>query len=275
MQELSFLFVGPQRTGTTWIYKHLRKHPELCFPKGVKETMFFDRNFDKGTQWYNWHFSECKKVEKRVEVAPTYFDEPKVLRRIKNHSPDTKIIISLRDPVEKARSLYQHHYQKGRVDGSFSEAVKVRPDIITSGYYAEHIERWLQLFNEKQILVISTNEIKNEPDQLLEKLCGFLQIDYNLLNKGVQKEKVNTALQPRLHSVAKMGSAFVSKLHSWRLHWVVNSAKKLGLKSIFFREGSNKLGLSEEERQFLEKEYGPHIQYVNAKFGNINFKCPK
>lgn len=266
----NFIFIGPQRTGTTWIYQHLLEHPDLCFPKSVKETMFFDRNYEKGLDWYKWHFSECHSDQRCGEVAPSYFKSDKVPGRIKKYFPNSKIIISLRDPVEKARSLFQHHYQKGRVPASFSKAIKVRTDILTSGYYKDHLLRWFNHFKEEQILVISMRGIKNNPEQLLEQLCDFLQIDKNILPNSIEKEKVNTAHRPQLQSLARLGSSLVTKLHSLRLHWIVNIAKRMGFKKLLFKKNGEKPGLTVEEKKFLEEEYAPHVEYVNTKFENIS-----
>ncbi len=269
MRVLDFIFIGPQRTGTTWIYEHLKEHSDICFPKGVKETMFFDRNYGKGIDWYNWHFSECKPGQKRGEVAPTYFNHPDAPARIREQYPDCKLIVSLRDPVERARSLYQHHYQKGRVMGSFSQAIETRPDILTSGYYADHLPRWFKHFEESRILVIATDDIKSSPEKLLDTLCAFIGIKNTFPIKLPKEEKINTAVRPRSSGLAKLGSSIATKLHSLRLHGVVNMAKRVGLKSLFFQKQGEMPGLTEKERSFLEDAYAPHILYVNGRFENI------
>lgn len=268
--KLYFLFVGPQRTGTTWLYDHLKRHPDLCFPKGVKETMFFDRNLEKGLSWYNWHFSECKSKQKVGEIAPTYFDSSGVPSQIKKHFPQCKIVISLRNPVQRAQSLYQHHYQKGRVKGTFTEAIEKMPRILTSGYYKDHISQWLKYFEEDQILVLWLEEIKNNPEGVINKLCSFLDIRKGPLLDRISNDKVNTAFQPRITWFARLSSEIVTWLHSHRFHFVVNMAKKVGLKKMFLKPASNKPVLTIEEKHFLNKEFSSHIEYVKENFGEIS-----
>jgi hypothetical protein len=53
------------------------------------------------------------------------------------------------------------------------------------------------------------------------------------------------------------------------MHWVVNMAKRIGFKNLFFWEGGEKLGLTEKEQTFLEEAYAPHIRFVNDRFENI------
>lgn len=262
-----FLFIGPQRTGTTWIYEHLIQHPELCFPKNVKETMFFDRNFEKGMGWYKWHFTNCESGQKQGEVAPTYFDDPEVPVRIKENSPECKIIITLRDPVERAKSLYRHHYQKGRVRGTFTEAIEEMPSILTSGFYAEHIPRWLKFFDESKVLVIFMKKISVNPEAVLSDICEFLSVNNMEIKEVIRDEKINSAAEPRFSGLALLGSKIVSKLHYHRLHILVNFAKKIGLKKLFFRNSSNLPDLTDEERAYLEEKFGPHVKYAREKFG--------
>lgn len=270
MEKLDFIFIGPQRTGTTWIYEHLVNHPDLCFPKGVKETMFFDRHYERGVDWYLRYFSDCNTDQYCGEVTPTYFDSKEAPIRIKEQFPNCKIIISLRDPVERARSLYQYHYQKGRVRGSFSEAIQAKPDILTSGYYKDHLKRWFSFFDEENILVISLEDIKTKPNSLLNKLCKFLEVDASkLLSQSVDRKK-NPSHLPRFHILTKKGMQLVNKLHSLRLHWIVNMAKKIGLKKLLFKKSDEKPELTTEEEQFLREEYSSHIKYINQKFESIS-----
>ena len=70
----SFFAVGPPRTGTTWL--HARLEQEVSLP-GVKETRFFDRNFEKGWGWYRAQFDSGHAHDMAGEIAPTYFYETK------------------------------------------------------------------------------------------------------------------------------------------------------------------------------------------------------
>ena len=140
---LNFVCVGPQRTGSTWLHQHLTQHPAICFPQDVKETMFFDRYYEKGLSWYTAHFTHRGEKQLCGEIAPTYFDVDVVPTRLHQLNPECRIIINLRNPVSRTLSLYRHHLSKGRVRGSFEEAVLQMPRIIDSGKYALHIPRWL------------------------------------------------------------------------------------------------------------------------------------
>ena len=121
--QLSFLAVGPGRSGTTWLHEALSYHPGLCLPSNVKETMFFDRHHGKGLSWYADHFKHRLAGQLCGEEGPTYFQVPQAPERIKEANPQCRIIITIRDPVSRTLSGYRHHLSKGRVSGSLTKAV--------------------------------------------------------------------------------------------------------------------------------------------------------
>src|ERR1700691_4567202 len=129
-----FLAVGPARTGTTWLHGVLFQRASL--PKGTKETHYFDWFYDKGLDWYRAYFAECSPDRPVGEVAPTYFQKPEVRERIARVMPNCRIICSLRDPVERAYSLYRVFIREGETRLGFEEEV-MRPDsrILESNRY--------------------------------------------------------------------------------------------------------------------------------------------
>lgn len=108
------LFVGPQRTGTTWIYEYLRARGDVALPKDVKETWFFSHFFEKGVNWYASHFTSQKPSNCVVEVDPTLFSHPEAPKRVYDVlGSDVTIICTLRDPVKRSISHYLHAKRYG------------------------------------------------------------------------------------------------------------------------------------------------------------------
>ena len=68
--RLELFGAGPQRSGTSWLYACLREHPQLCFPKGVKESFFLDTRFDKRWAWYWSHFEHWREGQLSAEIGP-------------------------------------------------------------------------------------------------------------------------------------------------------------------------------------------------------------
>jgi hypothetical protein len=265
--DLSFVAVGPQRTGTTWVYEMLLQHPALCLPEMVKETMFFGRRYDRGLDWYSTYFEHCGNHQLCGEVAPTYFDVPEIPERIYQIAPDCVIFINLRHPVERAFSLYLHHLRKGRVSSSFREAIEEKPRIITAGHYATHIPRWQSMFGENQVHFLFLSDIKNRPQVVLNEICARLEVDPLNQPSRVQK-KVNAASIPRSRWLARCASALATLLHSFGLHWIVEGGKKLGLKEIAYTGGEEDMPeLSVKDRKQAIQVYEEDIAFVERLTG--------
>jgi len=264
---LDFVGIGPQRTGTTWLYKTLRQHPALYLPEALKETKYFDRRFDRGQEWYARYFESSRDGQLCGEIAPTYFDVPEVPDRVCRTVPSCDILISLRHPAERAFSLYLHHLRKGRVSGSFRDAVEQKPRILQSGRYATHIPRWLSTFGREQVHVLFLQDVKERPQEVLNQICTWLGVEPMRLPDQAD-QKVNAASMPRFPWLARIASLLTVQLHSAGLHRVVEFGKRLGLRSVFFAGGEDEMpSLSAEDRAFLIAEYESDIEYVEEVTG--------
>ncbi|MCS4142401.1 sulfotransferase family protein [Salinibacter ruber] len=263
---LAFVCVGPQRTGTTWLHKALQQHPKLCLPSVVKETMFFDRRYERGIDWYYSYFEPeiCKACG---EVAPTYFDVPEVPSRIHKVSPKCKIIINVRHPAERAFSLYLHHLKKGRVSESFRKAVEEKPRIISAGQYAKHIPRWKSKFGPENVHIILFSDIKNSPNHVLNRICEWVGVGV-LQNYSSANEKVNASKMPRFSLIAQGASSLASFLHTQGLHRVVELGKRVGLKRIIYTDREDEMPkLSQENRLWIIQKYEEDIKFVESEVG--------
>ena len=125
----TFLVIGAQKCGTTWLGKMLCQHPQVCGP-AKKELHFFNKpeNYQKGLKWYIRQFSTVPCAKATGEFTPNYFwtydgnktmcdqnileDIPKLVH---DFNPDMKLILLIRNPVNRAISAYYHHIRKGRI----------------------------------------------------------------------------------------------------------------------------------------------------------------
>ena len=264
--KLSFVGIGPQRTASTWLYEALLGHPAVCFPKDVKETMFFDLRFDKGMPWYWSHFKHHVSTQKLGEVAPTYFDQPEACARIRAHNPACQIIINVRNPVTRAFSLYRHHLAKGRVSGSFRDAVRQMPRIIDAGRFSVHCPCWEQAFGKDRVLYLCQEEIEKEPATILESVSAFLGIEARAL-PARGKSRVNAGTVPRHPALAKMAAALVTQLHGLRLHGLVAFGKRLGLQRVYSGGSSDMVVLTPGDYDAAVADYEADIRYIEQRLG--------
>ncbi|MDF9799688.1 hypothetical protein OKW21_004951 [Catalinimonas alkaloidigena] len=258
--SISFIGVGPQKTGSTWLYETLKDHPEVCLPVLVKEVQFFDLYYQRGLSEYWEYFSHRKGGQVLGEITPGYFDESEVPKRIHEHFPETKIIISLRHPVKRAESLFLHHYRKGRVSRRFSEAIVQMPRIVDSGKYSEHISRWQHFFKPEQIKVILLEDIASSPDQVLREVLEFIGANNNYKPTRL-KEKVNKSGVPKYPLIAKYAAKMVLKLKDYNMHKMVKIGKSLGLNKVY--SGGKELpSLSEEEKLRMLSVFEKDVLFV-------------
>jgi hypothetical protein len=264
--SLGFVCAGPQRTGSTWLHERLRPHPALAFPKDVKETFYFDRHFAKGPAWYAWHFRDAAPGALAGEIAPTYFDDAAAVARLRAHSPDARVVLTLREPLGRALSLFHHHLRKGRVPGAFAEAVGRIPQIETAGLYAEHVPRWLDAFGPERVLVLPLDDLAADPAGALVRVCAFLGVPPVEVTREVSY-RVNEASAPRFPWLAAAAARAVTALRGRRFHALVEAGKKLGLKRVYSGGTQPLPALPDAERARLSALYAPHVGYVEGLLG--------
>ncbi len=224
----NFLLVGAQKAGTTWVANNLGQHPEVFMPRG--EIHYFDRedNFNRGLDWYKKFFARSEK--KLIgEKTPNYLwvvDKkitsrfgnhlPFVQRNIYNALPEAKLILVLRDPVERLISALNHYRRQGQIS-PFANVDEVlignkrhlseQFGLFSMGKYYSHIKAYQKYFSPSQMLILTFEEdIVREPILTLKKVCNFLEInpsfDFLDIDKKANeftKIRVGTALVNHLN----------------------------------------------------------------------------
>jgi hypothetical protein len=198
-----FLIIGAQKAGTTTLYKYLDQHPQIMIP-GIKEVHFFDLNYEKGMDWYKQFFKThnpfCRKIA--GEASPYYLFHPLVPQRVAQHLPNARLIVLLRNPVDRAYSHFRHeiNYKTEHLN-SFGEAVAMEKQriaadekalmegriqkstayqsfsYISRGMYAKQIERWLEYFPLSQMLFLKSEDFFANPTSELPAVYHFLGVE--------------------------------------------------------------------------------------------------
>jgi hypothetical protein len=263
--RIDFVAVGPQRTGTSWLDQMLRRHPSVCLPRQVKETMFFEQHWDKGAAWYAAHFPACGEGALRGEVAPTCFDVPAAVDRIAELNPECRIIVTLREPVSRTVSLWQHHVAKGRAPRDFSSAVRDMPRILDSGRYALHVPRWQGRFGAARVLILLIDDIEERPQAVLDTVTEFLGLPPQLVEEAT--DRVGAVTMPRFPRLASLAARTATALRARRLHWIPELGKRLGLRRVFTGADDRLPRLSRGETRTLQETFAPDVAYVEQLLG--------
>lgn len=179
-----FIGVGVQKAGTTWLYKMLEAHPDIgMIFSDEKDTRFFTCFYDRGYAWYERHY---EKITEKVkgEFSTSYFYSQDATDRIFNYLPGIKLIVSLRNPVDRIISNHRHQVQLGFASGKLEDiaaGIANNPTYIEQCMYYKHLSRWIQRFGKENVLVILFDDIKENPGQVCRNMYRFLGIDDNFL----------------------------------------------------------------------------------------------
>lgn len=189
MRKPDFIIAGTQKAGTTWLRDNLFAHPNITGPS--KQVHYFDKYYGRGSGWYCRHFNFAPMNVLVGEKSTEYFDTrtaESVAKRIAHECPDTKIIIILREPIDRTFSALQHMVNTGNepLPGDPNAVLfedRERPDgegfrYIERGFYARQLAAFYQHIPESQLLVLIFEEdIVNNPMQGVQRTLSFLGIN--------------------------------------------------------------------------------------------------
>jgi Sulfotransferase domain len=212
-EQLDFIVIGAQKSATTTLFEHLRRHPEVEVPS-AKEAPFFshDEIYRRGWRAYleglvvDGHMGDPDKKWGTVtpqymtggvlsparDVAPSDYDERTVPRRIHEQIPDVRLVAILRDPIERAISHHGMLVRRGGERRDFDEAVEqlLRPEALRAarampreatgyiawGEYGRILQGYLDVFPSPRLLVLFTEELEQAPLEVLARLYGFIGV---------------------------------------------------------------------------------------------------
>jgi hypothetical protein len=186
------MVVGAQRTATTWLFECLRSHPQVYVPS-TKEIGYFndlgDSNYDKGLSWYLGHFREACDYDAIGELTPEYLLDPKAPGRIYTTLGSIKIIVVVRDPVDRAYSSYGKGVRENDWSCSFGEFIANELDYcIERGRYYTQLSRYLDTFSNENILVKIYEDMTRNPEQYIHEIYEFLGVDSNYIPLSLKKK---------------------------------------------------------------------------------------
>lgn len=198
----TFLFIGPDKTGSTWMYEVLRRHP-LVFVPSVKDLYFFDRHYDRGLEWYLSFFAEAP-LETRAagELSHDYLFSPEAAERIARDLPRVRLLTCLRNPAERTFSHYLYMVRSGRTRAPFERALDEFPELVRNSLYATHLERWYARFEPERIRVLWFERLQADAAGFAREIFDFLRV--SPVDGIPYERRVLPASRPRLHGLAKL-----------------------------------------------------------------------
>jgi hypothetical protein len=200
-----FLIIGAQRCGTTSLFHFLAGHPQVAVPP-IKEIHFFDRQYEKGMDWYRRCFAVTggrarARATIRGEATPSYVFHPHAVQRIRADVPEARLIVLLRSPVDRAYSHYWHSVRLGHETLSFEHAVAREPErlagelekterdagytsdalvqhsYLSRGIYADQLARVFRHFPRDRVKILKSEDLYAAPQAVFDEVAHFLGIE--------------------------------------------------------------------------------------------------
>lgn len=195
-----FICIGAQKAATTWLHEQLKSHPDLCLPE-EKEVHYFDWFFYRSLSWYRSRFQNCR-AKKRGEVTPGYsVIETGRIRFIRRIMPDVRIVLILRDPVERAWSSARFHFGK-ELKRDLSEVTEQeflqhfsKEWVKKRGDYIAILSKWKCVFPKENILVLLNENIDRDPAQNINEVFKFIGVAPHESNVADSRFNVSAELE--------------------------------------------------------------------------------
>lgn len=190
-----FVIAGFQKCASTWLHRSLQAHHELYLPD-THMLHFFDIHYDRGISWYEQLYASAAPHQVVGDATVTYARSHLAMSRIAEYDERARVILILRNPIDRAWSHYWHERKKGKMAFAFEEWEQnydLYSDWILPGMYDQHIEVAESFFLRARLLVIFQDDIEHEPTRVLSSVFGFLGVES--VNKSLDgKGRVNATV---------------------------------------------------------------------------------
>ena len=257
-----YLILGTQRGGTTTLQKHLTRHPRIKSARFAKGVHFFDVNYQRGEMWYRSHFhtGSGRAIVGRPypiltgEASPYYLYHPLAAERIAAVLERPRLIVVLRDPIERAFSHHQHEVARGFEDLSFEEALEAEPDRLAGeverlmedpgyvshshqhhsyldrGMYHRQLAVYFEHFPRDQVFIADSADLFQRPAEVYSRLLDFLGVEqhrlseFEHLNPAPRTSKIEPATRRFLEAYFEEPNRKLSEMLGAAPSWVTLSS---------------------------------------------------
>ncbi|RLA47257.1 MAG: hypothetical protein DRR42_17740 [Gammaproteobacteria bacterium] len=265
----NYLGIGAIKAGTTWAAENLAAHPSIFMAHG-KELHYFSQNYTRGNDWYLKNFPTTSIHQAVGEFSVTYMDRSEeTAKRIYEFNADFRLIVSIRDPVERAFSQYRWEKQMGTELPSFIKSLELRPDLITNSCYAANLAPYWNQFPDDQFFYIRQADIRECPSEIRSDLYRFLDVDPTY-DPNPKEHIIGDTIQPRSRLLENMRIQMHSAAMRYQAGILITIYKRLGLSQIYRRLNNdhNKAEvLSDTDRKLLAPLFAEDLEIFRKRTG--------
>jgi hypothetical protein len=245
---MTFLVIGAQKCATSWLYYCLAEHPALYLPRTKREVEYLGGTLhrERGDDWYLGLITppaDSHGAEARGDVSVQYLWDPAAPGETARVLPDARLIVSLRDPLERAVSSYFWNLRKGAIPAEVTlehavalgtewlsaceEAGAIEPppspveELVARSVYDVQLVRWMERFDPERFLVLDYRDIATGPEAVLDRVYGFLGVASHRPSALGRRPKRNSYALPLLflERLSPRNRAWAALMDRLNRHW--------------------------------------------------------
>ncbi len=265
----NFLHLGPGKAGSTWLHETLTLHPEVCLTE-AKDLYFFSRYYERGPEWYRSQFSAAGPEHRVVgEVCPDYLAAPRVAERIEETlGSQVRLMVTLRDPAERAFSSYLYAQKFGLAAPTFRETIEQSPEMVTEGRYGTQLESFAGAVDDGRMLVSVFDDLQRDPQGFLDATTDWLHVSRLPLTPeqlGAKLPASRARFQP-LARAAQRGAQWARAHNQARMVGLVKRSPLIG--NVLYRPlGADRPELDAEDAALVKELLGDEVQRAEELSG--------
>jgi hypothetical protein len=263
-----FVYIGPDKAGSSWLHDVLGTHPQV-FLTPAKGLYFFDRYFDRGTGWYVAQFDDAGPEHLvRGEVCTDYLAHPEAAARMAGVLDGARLMVTLRDPAERAFSSYLHMIRSGWRAGTFAEALATYPELLEHGRYGTQLERFSRRFGREALHIAVFDDLQADPQTFLDAVTSWLGIEPIVLDASLREPRL-PAGRARSAAVSRVVSRAAHALRERDRGDLVGRVKRIPVvQSALYRPlADDRPRLTEAGRAAVQTALAEEVLLVDEVFG--------
>ena len=265
-----FICLGAHKCGTSWLFNCLYEHPDI-YVKDKIDYFYNNQRYALKEEWYSDQFLQKKMITGELSTVYLFKDKTNsVAKRIFEFNPKIKLLVLLRNPIDRAYAHYLQDIKIGHITSntSFKKAIEENPNLLFWGKYKEHLETYFSYFEKEQIKILLFDDLKDNSEKLITEVYSFVGAETNFIPKSLQK-KINSARIPKYSNLDVLKrktsdllrKSLVGEKIWWQLkhssfakqYYALNSSKHLALKLT-----------NTKTRQELYSYFKEDIEYVKS-----------
>jgi len=278
----NFFIVGAPKAGTTSLYEYLKKIPEIYMSPEKEPYYFTTKTFSeenpmipiRNKKKYLDLFKNVKDEKIIGESTPNYLADPDAPKLIHQVSPEAKILISLRNPIERLFSHYLMYRGVGRIKASFSELIEKESKhefdyrkfrlSLKSSFYSNDVKRYIDIFGKDQVKIIFFEDLIKDTKGVLKDILKFLNVSYSVEN--FEAEAHNPHSEARGEISKKIYTDMT--VRKFVKSGIMPVSVRRFLRHKVFMKKQPKQKIDETDRHILEKFYNDDVQKLKNLLGS-------